>query len=444
MSIQVQNIRGTAAQNAVFIGAAGQLVWLTDEKRWVGHDGATPGGIPMARLDEISEDTYREFGNANVTVQISDGRLMLNAALTAARAVTLPAANAVPGGKTIRISDKVAGINGTNVLNLTRSGSDTINGAAGPIALSLPRGQWEITSDGVSNWTIASVVVPLFTGDSGSGGARGLVPPPAAGDAAAGRVLHAGGAWANVALPKGYFSGLGIDQDPADVANDFVVHPGAARDSGDARNLILTVDCVKQLDVAFAEYTLPGTASGGRYSGDNLTGPKWLHVFLIGGAGKNTQPFAQTSLTPTLPTGFTEWRLIRSLWWTGSNIKATIQVGRRCYFTNPDAMDYDGTVGTTAQLIAVRTPAGRKCTAILQALTSHGSAFAGVRLSDPNAIDLAPSFNAAPLSTLGGGGGVSTAVEAQVVTDTSSQVRARAVNSSTTLRIVTLGWIDEV
>lgn len=35
-----------------------------------------------------------------------------------------------------------------------------------------------------------------FVGDSGSGGSRGLVPAPAAGDAAAGKVLAAGGGWA--------------------------------------------------------------------------------------------------------------------------------------------------------------------------------------------------------------------------------------------------------
>lgn len=35
----------------------------------------------------------------------------------------------------------------------------------------------------------------LFDGDTGSGGFQGLVPPPAAGDAAAGKVLGAGGVW---------------------------------------------------------------------------------------------------------------------------------------------------------------------------------------------------------------------------------------------------------
>lgn len=40
-----------------------------------------------------------------------------------------------------------------------------------------------------------SANIPLLVGDSGSGGSAGLVPAPAAGDAAAGRVLMADGTW---------------------------------------------------------------------------------------------------------------------------------------------------------------------------------------------------------------------------------------------------------
>lgn len=290
----------------------------------------------------------------------------------------------------------------------------------------------------------ATSLLSVFTGDSGAGGAKGLVPAPGAGDAA--KVLTGAGTWQEltVALPAGYLAGLSIANDTTDATNDIVVKPGAARDSGDARNLVLTVDNIKRIDAAFAEYTLPGTASGGRSSSDNLTGAKWFHVYLIGGAGKNTQPFFATSLTPTLPTGFTEWRRVGSVWWTGSGIKGFSQVGRRFYFTNPDGLDADTTtLGATASLFTVRTPSGLKCVAVCQVYSSHASAFAGVRVSDPDTPDLAPSLTVAPLASIGGGGGTATAGEAQVLTNTSSQVRARAVNSSTTFRMATLGWIDE-
>lgn len=44
MSRQVQLRRGTAAQNAQFIGASGEVIYTTDTKHLVVHDGETPGG----------------------------------------------------------------------------------------------------------------------------------------------------------------------------------------------------------------------------------------------------------------------------------------------------------------------------------------------------------------------------------------------------------------
>lgn len=247
-----------------------------------------------------------------------------------------------------------------------------------------------------------------------------------------------------ISLPTGYFNGFPYAQDPGDLSNDIVVRPGSARDIGDSADLILTVDCIKQIDAVFAEYTSPGTPSGGRYSGDNLTGAKWFRKFMIGGAGKNTQPFFATAAVPTLPTGFSWWRRTGWIWWNGSNIKAFIQSGRDFQFTNPSTLDIDtATLGTTAQLVTVVTPP-QKGTAILQAASSHASAFAGVRISDPDAVDLAPAFNAAPLATIGGGGGVFTAVPVRVVTNASAEVRVRAANANTTFRMVTLGWVDHV
>lgn len=44
--------------------------------------------------------------------------------------------------------------------------------------------------------TQATAILDTFTGDSGSGGLKGLVPGPASGDAAAGKFLKADGTWA--------------------------------------------------------------------------------------------------------------------------------------------------------------------------------------------------------------------------------------------------------
>lgn len=53
--------------------------------------------------------------------------------------------------------------------------------------------------------TQATTLLDAMVGDSGAGGTKGLVPAPAAGDAAAGKVLGAGGTWIN---PGGLPAGL--------------------------------------------------------------------------------------------------------------------------------------------------------------------------------------------------------------------------------------------
>ena len=52
MSEQLQLRRGTAAQVAAFTGAQGEVVVDTTNNRLVLQDGATAGGIPIAKLSE--------------------------------------------------------------------------------------------------------------------------------------------------------------------------------------------------------------------------------------------------------------------------------------------------------------------------------------------------------------------------------------------------------
>ena len=49
MSQLLQYRRGTTAQHSTFTGSIGEATYDTDKKVIVAHDGATAGGIPMAR-----------------------------------------------------------------------------------------------------------------------------------------------------------------------------------------------------------------------------------------------------------------------------------------------------------------------------------------------------------------------------------------------------------
>lgn len=171
MAIQVQLRRGTALAHSGFVGAAGEVTWITDEKRLVGHDAATVGGIKMARLDEVSSEVLRAVGNTSFSFQITDRLVVSNTAFTAPRTGTLPAANAVSAGRTISFFDTLPAINGANTLTIARAGSDTINGAASFVC-AVPGARWDLVSDGVSRWSVTSFIVDGDRGDvivSGSG-----------------------------------------------------------------------------------------------------------------------------------------------------------------------------------------------------------------------------------------------------------------------------------
>lgn len=61
--------------------------------------------------------------------------------------------------------------------------------------------RWDVAqslSSGEQQQARTNIGVVPFTGDSGLGGTNGLVPAPAAGDAAAGKVLGAGGGWVGI------------------------------------------------------------------------------------------------------------------------------------------------------------------------------------------------------------------------------------------------------
>jgi hypothetical protein len=62
----------------------------------------------------------------------------------------------------------------------------------------LSDGYAKVSSSVLTTGTIAQADLPVMTGDTGSGGIKGAVPAPAAGDAAASKYLKANGTWATI------------------------------------------------------------------------------------------------------------------------------------------------------------------------------------------------------------------------------------------------------
>ncbi len=108
-----------------------------------------------------------------------------------------------------------------------------------------------------------------FTGDSGSGGGAGLVPAPAAGDAAGGKFLKASGAWAQPAASD--VSGLATvatSGSYADLSNQPTLGTAAALDvpaSGDAS----TSQVVKGDDTRLTDSRTPAAHASSHASGQS-------------------------------------------------------------------------------------------------------------------------------------------------------------------------------
>jgi type II secretory pathway pseudopilin PulG len=183
----------------------------------------------------------------------------------------------------------------------------------------------------------------------------------------------------------------------------------------------------------------------------SLAATTWYHAFAIGkAAGANPAFLASTSLTPTLPSGYTLKRRIGSFKTDGSShILGFVQVGNYFWWTNPSTDDVSGSSlsATTPVTFTVNSPPGVQVHAIWQAgafVTSANSS-GNVRIYNPSFTDFAPSATTgAPSFGVTANFG-SAIVRAQsngmTLTNTLSQLRAEAdIACSFSMRVI--GWID--
>ena len=73
--------------------------------------------------------------------------------MTAARAVTLPAASSLAAGSVLIVRDASGTVSAANKLTVGRAGADTINGGIVGIDITVPCGYLRLVSNGVSAWT---------------------------------------------------------------------------------------------------------------------------------------------------------------------------------------------------------------------------------------------------------------------------------------------------
>lgn len=165
----------------------------------------TAPDINGGTVDNITSLGIRSSGAAfdlqMASAEVFTGNRVLSWVLgNAARTITVTA-NASIGGtntgdQTITLTGDITGT-GTASFATTIGANKVSLGMMAQIATATFLGRTTASTGNVEALTVAQATALLnaMAGDSGSGGTKGLVPAPAAGDAAANKVLGAGGAW---------------------------------------------------------------------------------------------------------------------------------------------------------------------------------------------------------------------------------------------------------
>ena len=182
-----------------------------------------------------------------------------------------------------------------------------------------------------------------------------------------------------------------------------------------------------------------GTAAGGLDTG-TIANSTWYYFYAIRrpDTGVVDVVFSLSSSAPTLPANYTQFRYIGAGLTNGSGqwVKF-LQVGDEFLWDVP-VLDFNGAGTTTATLLTLTVPRGRKMNALFNAVSFQASNWL---ISDPDIADTVPGGSA--LYTLSADGAATNTggAQARCRTNTSAQIRRRSTNTNA-FQLATLGWID--
>jgi len=203
--------RGASAWSALAPGTASQLLQTNGAGADPSWTSSVSGYVPTGRI--ITAGTGLTGGGdltTNRTIalaSVSNNTIMGNASGGSAAPIALSSAQAtgvldtfVPdtgsGGSKGLVPGPAAGDAADNAF-LKADATWTVPNGDAPIAAGnfLANATGGAAVPSAVNGSQATALLSAFTGDSGSGGVKGLVPAPAAGDAAADKFLNAAGGW---------------------------------------------------------------------------------------------------------------------------------------------------------------------------------------------------------------------------------------------------------
>lgn len=123
---------------------------MSDQLTQTGFNVDASGNVTALSMVPTYQKKSYALKTAAYTLVPTD-QVIIYTTLAAARTVTLPAASAVPAGTEISVRD-ASGNAGTNNINFSAAGSDTIVGAT---AIATNNGGARLLSNGVDKWYIS-------------------------------------------------------------------------------------------------------------------------------------------------------------------------------------------------------------------------------------------------------------------------------------------------
>lgn len=241
----------------------------------------------------------------------------------------------------------------------------------------------------------------------------------------------------------GYGYGCTLSNDPTDATNDIGITTGVWADSTAVGLMRLVSSLIKRLDAAW----VVGTNQGGLDTGAVANGTYHVHLIMRVDTGVVDVLFSLSATAPTMPANYTLFRRIGSIVRVSAAIKAFIQNNDVFMWQTPAADISVTNPGAAAVTRTLTLPLGIKVLARLFTRLGQSAAtdaIGAVYLSDLAGPDIVAGSNAVYYNYVNiagffGGGG-----SAEVVSNTSAQIRSRLEGSGagSTLVITTLGWVD--
>ena len=138
-------------------------------------------------------------------------------------------------------------------------------------------------------------------------------------------------------LPRGSIWGLGLSNNVTDATNDIDITTGQCSDSTGTADIRLGSALVKRLDAVWAV----GTNAGGRDTG--AISDTWWHVFVIKNltTGVVDALFSTSPTAPTMPSGYTVFRRVGSVYRVSGVLEYFHQLGD--YFGHAQVIAYNST-----------------------------------------------------------------------------------------------------